>query len=472
VPDSYDVIVLGAGPTGENVADRAVRGGLTAAIVESELVGGECSYWACMPSKALLRPGAALAAARGVNGARQAIADGLDVRAVLERRDSFTSHWKDDGQVQWVASAHIDLVRGHGRIDGPRTVTVTAGDGTTRTLTARHAVVVCTGSQAVLPDLPGLAEADAWTSRDATSATQPPDRLAVVGGGVVGCEMATAWATLGSRVTMLVRGDGLLPRAEEFVGKAVRVGLNELGVVVQSGVEVTAVDRERAVTLKLSDGSTLTVDEVLFATGRSPRTDDIGLETIGGKPGAPLRVDTTGRAHDVPDGWLYAAGDVTGDAPLTHMGKYAARAVGDVIAARAQGRDVADGPWQKHATTALSAAVPQVIFTDPEVGQVGLSEREAVAAGYDVHPVEVDMGSVAGAALYADDYRGHAKIVVDTARRVIVGATFVGPDSGELLQAATIAVAGEVPIDRLWHAVPAYPTISEVWLRLLEAYPL
>lgn len=471
MPDSYDVIVLGAGPTGENVADRAVRGGLTAAIVESELVGGECSYWACMPSKALLRPGAALAATRGVNGARQAVRNGLDARAVLERRDSFTSHWKDDGQVSWLAGAGIDLVRGNGRISGPRTVTVTASGGT-RTLTARHAVVVCTGSQAVLPDLPGLPGADPWTSRDATSATQPPDRLAVVGGGVVGCEMATAWASLGSQVTLLVRDDRLLPRAEEFAGKAVRVGLNELGVVVQSGVEVTGAERDTAVTLSLSDGATLTVDEVLFATGRSPATGDIGLETVGGTPGAPLRVDTTGRAHDVPDGWLYAAGDVTGDAPLTHMGKYTARAVGDVIAARAQGHPVADGPWQRHATTALTGAVPQVIFTSPEVGQVGLTEREAVEAGYDVHAVDFDMAGVAGAALYADDYHGHARIVVDTARRVVVGATFVGPESGELLHSATVAVAGEVPIDRLWHAVPSYPTVSEVWLRLLEAYPL
>jgi dihydrolipoamide dehydrogenase len=324
----------------------------------------------------------------------------------------------------------------------------------------------------VLPDLPGLAEADAWTSRDATSAMIPPDRLAIVGGGLVGCEMAAAWATLGSRVTLLVRGDRLLPRAEEFAGNAVRVGLNAQGVVVRSGVGVQAVDREVAVTLSLSDGSALTADEVLFATGRDPRTDDIGLDTIGVKPGGGLAVDTTGRVRDVPDGWLYAAGDVTGNAPLTHMGKYAARAVGDVIAARAAGRTVEDGPWQPHATTALEGAVPQVIFTDPEVAQVGLTEREAVAAGYAVRAVEFDTANVAGAALYADDFHGRAKLVVDTARRVVVGATFVGPGSGELLHSATVAVVGAVPIERLWHAVPSYPTISEVWLRLLEAYPL
>lgn len=474
--DSYDVIVLGAGPTGENVADRAVRGGLSAAIVEPELVGGECSYWACMPSKALLRPGAALAAARAVDGARQAVTGAQDVRATLGRRDSFASHWRDDGQVSWLDGAGIDLVRGHGRISGPRTVTVTphgtGGDGGERVLTAAHAVVVCTGSRAVLPDLPGVAGADVWTSRDATSAMIPPERLAVVGGGVVGCEMAAAWATLGTRVTLLARDDRLLPRMEPFAGEAVRVGLNAQGVVVRSGVTVDAVDREVTVALTLSDGSQLIADEVLFATGRAPGTDDIGLDAIGLKPGRPLGVDTTGRVRDVPDGWLYAAGDVTGDAPLTHMGKYAARAVGGVIAARAAGRAAADGPWQEHATTALGAAVPQVVFTDPEVASVGLTEREAAAAGRAVRAVEFDMGSVAGAALYADDYPGRAKIVVDTERRVLVGATFAGPGAGELLHAATIAVTGEVPLDRLWHAVPSYPTISEVWLRLLEAYGL
>jgi dihydrolipoamide dehydrogenase len=471
VRDSYDVIVLGAGPTGENVADRAVRGGLTAAIVESELVGGECSYWACMPSKALLRSGAALAEARRVDGARQAVTGQLDVRATLGRRDAFTSHWHDDGQVSWLNGAGIDLLRGQGRISGRRTVTVTSADGA-RTITADHAVVVCTGSEAVLPEIPGLAGADPWTSRDATSAMFPPERLAIVGGGVVGCEMAAAWATLGSRVTLLVRGDRLLPRMEAFAGDLVRVGLNAQGVVVRSGVGVDAVDREVAVTLTLSDGSALTTDEVLFATGRRPRTDDIGLDTIGVKPGANLEIDTTGRVRGVPDGWLYAAGDVTGDAPLTHMGKYTARAVGDVIAARAAGRTVEDGPWQAHSTTALGSAVPQVVFTDPEVAQVGMTEGEAVAAGYDVHAVEFDTGNVAGAALYADDFQGHAKIVVDTARRVLLGATFAGPGSGELLHSATVAVVGAVPIDRLWHAVPSYPTISEVWLRLLETYPL
>ncbi|MFE4603920.1 FAD-dependent oxidoreductase, partial [Kitasatospora indigofera] len=200
--EQYDVIVLGAGPTGENLADRTTAAGLRTVIVESELVGGECSYWACMPSKALLRPVAALAAARAVAGSREAVGDGaLDAAAVLARRDSFTSHWRDDGQVEWLDGAGIDLVRGHGRLTGERTVTVTGPDGAERRLTARHAVAVCTGSRAVLPEgVPGLAEARPWTSREATASPKVPGRLVVVGGGVVGVEMATAWRALGAEV--------------------------------------------------------------------------------------------------------------------------------------------------------------------------------------------------------------------------------------------------------------------------------
>src|SRR5579871_3376411 len=203
--DTYDVIVIGAGPPGENVADRAVKAGLTAVIVESELIGGECSYWACMPSKALLRPVAALAGARDVAGSRQAVTGRLDAAAVLERRDGFTSHWKDDGQAGWLESVHVDLVRGVGRLAGPRRVIVRTPEGDERELVARHAVAVCTGTRASLPGLPGIADVKPWTSREATSSSQVPGRLVVVGGGVVGVEMATAWRALGSEVTLLAR---------------------------------------------------------------------------------------------------------------------------------------------------------------------------------------------------------------------------------------------------------------------------
>ncbi|QNS02879.1 dihydrolipoyl dehydrogenase family protein [Streptomyces xanthii] len=467
---AYDVVVLGAGPVGENVADRARAGGLSVAVVESELVGGECSYWACMPSKALLRPVIARADARRVPGLRQAVQGPLDAQAVLDHRDSYTSHWKDDGQVRWVESIGADLYRGHGRLAGPRTVTVTADDGTVTTLTARHAVTVCTGTRAALPDVPGLAEVKPWTSRDATSSGTVPDRLIVVGGGVVATEMATAWQALGSRVTVLVRGDGLLGRMEPFAGELVADALREAGADIRTGVSVKAVERSGGiVTATLDDGSAVEAEEILFATGRAPRTDDIGLETVGLEPGSWLPVDDSLRVegHD----WLYAVGDSNHRALLTHQGKYQARIAGAAITARAQGVPLLETDrWGAHSATADHAAVPQVVFTDPEAASAGLTLAEAEAAGHRVRAVDQDIANVAGAGLYADGYTGKARMIVDLDREILLGVTFVGPGVGELIHSATIAIAGEVPIDRLWHAVPAYPTVSEVWLRLLEAY--
>ncbi|WP_338702800.1 NAD(P)/FAD-dependent oxidoreductase [Streptomyces sp. Q6] len=467
---AYDVVVLGAGPVGENVADRARAGGLSAAIVESELVGGECSYWACMPSKALLRPVIARADARRVPGLRQSVQGDLDAAAVLAHRDDYTSHWKDDGQVGWIESIGVDLYRGHGRLDGPRTVTVTAEDGTRTTLTARHAVAVCTGTRAALPDLPGLAEVKPWTSREATSADHVPGRLIVVGGGVVATEMATAWQALGSRVTVLVRGGGLLERMEPFAGELVADALREAGAEIRTGVSVRAVVREGGtVTATLDDGTTLDADEILFATGRAPRTDDIGLETVGLEPGSWLSVDDSLRVQGSQ--WLYAVGDANHRALLTHQGKYQARIAGAAITARASGVPLLETDrWGAHAATADHDAVPQVVFTDPEAASAGLTLAEAEAAGRRVRAVDYDLANVAGSGLYADGYTGRARMIVDLDREVLLGVTFVGPGVGELIHSATIAIAGEVPIDRLWHAVPAYPTVSEVWLRLLETY--
>jgi pyruvate/2-oxoglutarate dehydrogenase complex dihydrolipoamide dehydrogenase (E3) component len=467
---TYDVVVLGAGPVGENVADRARAGGLSVAIVESELVGGECSYWACMPSKALLRPVIARADARKVPGLRQSVQGPLDAAAVLAHRDDYTSHWKDDGQVGWLESIGVDLHRGHGRIAGIRQVTVRGSDGAEQTLTARHAVAVCTGTRAALPDLEGLADVKPWTSREATSADHVPSRLAVVGGGVVAVEMATAWQALGSQVTLLVRGDGLLPRMEPFAGELVAKALTEAGAEVRTGVSVTAVRRENGtVTATLTGGDTLEADEILFATGRAPRTDDLGLETIGLEPGSWLSVDDSLRVEGST--WLYAVGDANHRALLTHQGKYQARIAGAAITARAQGVPLLEtDPWGAHAATADHDAVPQVVFTDPEAASAGLTLAEAESAGRRVRAVDYDMANVAGSGLYADGYEGRARMIVDLDREVLLGVTFVGPAVGELIHSATVAIAGEVPIDRLWHAVPAYPTISEVWLRLLETY--
>jgi pyruvate/2-oxoglutarate dehydrogenase complex dihydrolipoamide dehydrogenase (E3) component len=469
--DTYDVVVIGAGPTGENVAARAVRGGLTAAIVEGELVGGECSYWACMPSKAMLRPAAAVAeagAVRGVVGAR------LNPPEVLARRDSFAAGWKDDKQVEWLNHAKIDLFRGHGRIAGTRLVQV--GD---TSLEARQAVVIATGTRAVVPDV--LADVNPWTSREATSSHAVPGRLAIVGGGVVGCEMAAAWSALGANVTLVSMGR-LLDRLPDFAGDLVAAGLRDAGIDVRVGVGVTEAKRAGtsaqggtvnggtvnggAVTLALDDGTWVTADEVLAAVGRSPQTEDIGLEKAGLSSGSWLDVDDTMRVTAVNDGWLYAAGDVNHLALLTHMGKYQARICGDAIAERAAGREPA--------VRDLSSrnCVPQVIFTIPQVAAVGLTAQQAEQAGRRVRTVDYEIGDVAGARLFADGYQGHAQMIVDENLATIVGLTLVGPGAGEMIHAATIAVAGEVPLDRLWHAVPSYPTISELWLRLLEAYGL
>ena len=466
--------MLGAGPVGQNAADRARAAGLRVVMVERELVGGECSYWACVPSKALLRPVIAVSDARRVDGAREAVSGPIDAAGVFGRRDRYVSDWDDTGQADWVGGIGATLIRGHGRLDGPRRVVVTTPSGEEVVLTARHAVVVCTGSRPALPDLPGLAEARPWTNREATDSSDVPKRLAVVGAGGVGVEMATAWQGLGSKVTLLARGSRLLPRMEPFVGELIGRGLADAGVDVRVGMSVRELRRAYPycpLALALSDGTELEVDEILFATGRKPLTDHIGLETVGLTPGSWLDVDDTCRVLGIDDGWLYAAGDVNHRALLTHQGKYQARIAGAAIGARAAGTALDTSPWGVHSTTADHHAVPQAFFTDPEAAAVGLTTEQAEQAGHQVRTVDVEIGDVVkGAELYADGYTGRARMVVDADRGHLLGVTLVGPGVTEMLHAATIAVAGQVPIDRLWHAVPCFPTISELWLRLLEAY--
>ncbi|GAA1239710.1 NAD(P)/FAD-dependent oxidoreductase [Prauserella halophila] len=464
---AYDVVVIGAGPVGENAAARAVGGGLTAALVDHERFGGECSYWACVPSKALLRPGNLLAALRRMPGIDH---DGrLDPAAVFARRDAFTHGGDDSAQVEWARSAGIAPVRGHARITGEREVTV---DGAV--LRARQAVIVCTGSVVKRPPVAGLAELPGelvWTSREATSESTVPARLAVLGGGVVGTEMAQAWARLGAEVHLFMTGSRPLPAYPAFAGDAVADGLRGDGVRLypDTAVErVSEVDESGARAVRLAHGGReVDADRLLIATGRRPATAELGLDVVGLTPGAPLPVDDSGRVSGVDGGWLCAAGDVTGRAPLTHQGKYAARIVGDVVAATARGDSVNSSPWSAHTATADHHAVPQVVFTDPEVASVGLRE----SAGPGQRAVELDI-AVAGSALHADGYAGRLRAIVDTRRDVLLGVTLVGPDTAELLHSATIAIVGEVPLHRLWHAVPAFPTISEVWLRLLEEYGL
>lgn len=466
----YDVVVVGAGPVGENAAARAVAGGLSAVVVEAELVGGECSFWACMPSKALLRSGHALAAAQRVAGAHEAVTGSLNARAVLGRRDSFAEHWDDAGQVDWAQGAGVEVLRGRGRLVGEREVSVNGTEGITHLL-ARRAVVLCAGSVPKKPPVPGLDEVGTWGSRDGTSAQEVPDSLAVLGAGVVGVELAQAWARLGSAVTLIDTEARPLPGMEEFAGDLVAQGMRADGVDLRMEANLKRVsETDAGVELEFADGTAVRARHLMVATGRRAATDALGVDAVGLEAGAPLQVDDHGLVRGVQGGWLYAAGDVTDQPQLTHQGKYAARIVGDVIVARANGTEVASAPsWSRYTTTANHHAVPQVVFTDPEVATVGRTAAEAERDGYRVRTVELDL-LVAGSVLHADGYRGKAAIVVDEDRRVLLGATFAGQDVAELVHAGTIAIAGEVTLDRLWHAVPVFPTISEVWLRLLESY--
>jgi len=460
VTDSFDVIVIGGGPAGENAVGRCAAGGLSVALVEEELVGGECSYWGCIPSKTLLRPGDVLAAARRVPGALEAVNGQIDAAAAFAQRDYMTSSWMDGGQVRWLEEIGATLVRGRGRLAGERTVEVSK-NGHTTTLHARRAVVVATGSGPFLPPIPGLADVMAWTNREATQATHVPERLLVLGGGAVGVELAQAYARLGSDVTLVEGASRLLGREEPFAGDEVREAFEEEGIAVLLNARAGSAARTNGtISLRLEDGRELEGDELLVGVGRRPSTGDLGLETVGLEPGRAIEVDDSLRAVGVEGGWLYAIGDVNGRAPLTHMGKYHGRLAGDAILGK-EVRALAD-----------ELALPRVTFTDPQVAAVGLTEEQARDKGIEVRAVTYGTGEVAGAYTRGNGIKGTSKLVVDEPRGVLVGATFTGPEVQELLHSATIAVVGQVPLETLWHAVPSFPTVSEVWLRLLEAYGL
>jgi len=445
----FDVVVIGAGPAGEVCAGRLGSAGLEVVVVEQHLVGGECSFYACMPSKALLRPSELLGETARVPGLR--VDDGLDPTAVLARRDDVIHDLDDSSQIPWLEQRGVTLVRGHAHFDGERRVRV--GE---QVLEARRAVVVASGSAPVWPPIPGLADARPWSNREATTAKQPPESLVILGGGVVGVELAQAWSSLGSRVVLLEGAPRVIVREEPFASAEVEAALVMAGVDVRTGSRAVAVSRDgEAVTVELADGTRAEGEELLVAVGRRPLTEELGLETIGLEPGKPVEVGSNLRSphHD----WLYAIGDANGRALLTHMGKYQGRLAADAI----QGKSVAvlsDGPLS-----------PRAIFTDPQVAAVGHTVATAESAGMVVRTADAPTSGSAGASFVGRNTPGTSRLVIDENRGIIVGATFVGFEVAEMLHAATIAVVGEVPLDRIAHAVPCFPARNELWLYLLEA---
>jgi pyruvate/2-oxoglutarate dehydrogenase complex dihydrolipoamide dehydrogenase (E3) component len=450
---TFDVVVIGAGPAGEVAAGRLGEAGLSVAIVEDRLVGGECSYWACMPSKALLRPYEALAEARRIPGAAEAATGTLDVQAVLDRRDEIIHDLDDSVQLPWLEDRGVELVRGVGALAGERRVRVGGEE-----LEATRAVILAMGSLPSMPPIEGLdAIDDAWTNREATTAKRIPERLVIMGGGVVGVEMAQAFQTLGSQVTLIEGERRLLPREEEYACGQVTEALAEYGVDIRTGQKATKVsERDGTVVVTTADGGTAEGDTLLVALGRKPQTEGLGLDTVGVAEDRPVAVDALMRA----DGhtWLYAIGDVNGKALFTHMGKYQGRIAADHIL----GKETAlshggDGPLS-----------PRVIFTEPQVAAVGHTTDTAAKAGLVVEVVETETSGNAGGSYYGRGAPGTARLLIDRERGLVVGATITGAEVADMLHAATIAIVGEVPLERLRHAVPCFPTRSEIWLGLLE----
>lgn len=470
---SFDVICIGSGWAGRVLAARIVKAGLSALIVESELFGGDCPFWACVPSKVLLRSPEVLNAAKGVGGARERVnGDNVDTSAMFKRRDMITMGWDDtEGLIPLIESTGAHMVRGVGKLAGEKKVQVIPNQGEAVLLDARLAVVLCTGSSPVIPNVPGLREANPWTPRDATSASYVPEHLIIVGGGVVGSEMATAYSSFGAKVTVIASSTEILAGVDSEAGKIVRESLEARGVSFHLSAKVIKVQRpaEDKVIVELSSGSSLSGSEILLAAGRKANLEEIGLEDVRVRvEGRFLPVDEHLRVRGVEGKWLYAAGDLNGRAPLTHISKYHAAVAANAILANAKGESDEGDEWSNNSATADKKAVPQVIFTDPVVASVGLTRTAAKAQGLSFREITAPMTSP-GYNIHSDEPASSwAQWLLDDDNR-LVGATFVGTDAAEVLHASTMAIVGGITLDRMMHAIPSFPTLSWMYYNLMDA---